>query len=129
MPKIAGLFITGTDTGVGKTFIGAGLARALYHKGVKVQPRKPVESGCPTLGGQRVPADGMAYHAAVNGAIPLEVITPYRYSAALAPPQAAQREGQTLTLDQLQHAVLDGTEAEDFLLVEGAGGFYSPIAM
>lgn len=123
-----GLFITGTDTGVGKTFIGAGLARALHERGLNVQPRKPAESGCPTLGGRLCPADGMAYHAAVKASVPLEVITPYRFAAALAPPQAARLEQRSLTLDQLQHAVLEKTGGDTFLLVEGAGGFYSPLA-
>jgi dethiobiotin synthetase len=127
-PAIKGLFITGTDTGVGKTFIGAALASALYGKGVRVQPRKPAESGCPMLEGRLVPADGMAYHAALNGTVPLDTITRYRYAASLAPPQAAQRQQQTLTLDQLQQAVLENAGPHDFLLVEGAGGFYSPIA-
>lgn len=125
---IKGLFITGTDTGVGKTFIGAGLARALFEKGLKVQPRKPAESGCLILGGELFPADGMAYHTAVNASVPLELITPYRFEAALAPPQAAQLAQQELTLDRLQHAVLEKPGSHDFLLVEGAGGFYSPIA-
>lgn len=128
LPTAKGLFITGTDTGVGKTFIGAGLARALHERGLNVQPRKPAESGCPTLGGKLCPADGMAYHVAVKATVPLEVITPYRFAAALAPPQAARLEQQALTLDQLQHAVLDKTGDDDFLLVEGAGGFYSPLA-
>lgn len=129
MAAIKGLFITGTDTGVGKTFIGAGLARALYGQGLDVQPRKPAESGCLVQDGQVMPADGMAYHAAVNASIPLNIITPYRYQTALAPPQAAQREQRHVTLDQLQQAVLEGVGNHSFLLVEGAGGFYSPIAM
>lgn len=127
-PAIKGLFITGTDTGVGKTFLGTGLARALYEKGLKVQPRKPAESGCPVLGGQLVPSDGMAYHTAVNASVPLDIITPYRYAAALAPPHAAQLLQQQLTLDQLQQAVLRDAGDNNVLLVEGAGGFYSPIA-
>lgn len=129
LSRFKGLFITGTDTGVGKTFIGAGLARVLFEKGLNVQPRKPAESGCLARDGQVVAADGAAYHSAVNASVSLEIITPYRYRAGLAPPQAAQLEHRTLTLDQLHQAVLQNVDENSFMLVEGAGGLYSPIAM
>lgn len=123
-----GLFITGSDTGVGKTFVGVRLAALLAERGLSVRPRKPVESGCPRVEGVLQPQDAAAYHAAVAGAEPLERICPYRFEAALSPERAAVLAGQDLRLDDLVAACLDGVEASDFLLVEGAGGFCSPIA-
>lgn len=123
-----GLFITGSDTGVGKTYVGVRLAALLAKQGFSVRPRKPVESGCPRVEGKLKPQDAAAYHAAVAGAEPLERICPYRFEAALSPERAADLAGQHLRVDDLVAACLDGVKAADFLLVEGAGGFCSPIA-
>ncbi len=123
-----GVFITGTDTGVGKTFVGTRLAAWLAGRGLQVRPRKPVESGCPCLKGGLLPQDALAYHQAVGGMEPLERICPYRFEAALSPERAARLAGVELRLAELVAACLDGVGAEDFLLVEGAGGFYSPLA-
>lgn len=124
-----GLFITGTDTGTGKTVIGAALADRLFRNHVDVQPRKPVESGCIVDDTKcMLPEDGLAYYRAVDKTIALDVITPYRYPAALAPPQAARLHGQTIELDQLDAAVQKDLKPSSYCIVEGAGGFYSPIA-
>ncbi len=127
MPSL-GLFITGTDTGVGKTWAGVGFCRFLQQTGVPVSPRKPVESGCEkSVTGEYLPADATQYFQACGQTTALETICPYRYSAAIAPDQAAEREGQTLTLEMLTRAC-EKQSSDQFLLVEGAGGFYSPIA-
>jgi dethiobiotin synthetase len=123
-----GLFITGTDTGVGKTHVGSRLAAWLHARGVPVKARKPVESGCPRRDGRLWPQDAAAYHAALGGAEALERICPWRLEAALSPERAARLEGVGFTLEDLVAACRAGVGAEDFLLVEGAGGFYSPIA-
>ncbi len=122
-----GIFITGSDTGVGKTHIGSQLAAFLDSLGYAVQPRKPAESGCEQVDGMLVPSDALAYHRAVKEKTALEEICPYRYEAPLAPPLAAEKEGDSLSLSQLVRAsiVQDNT---DFSIVEGAGGVYSPIA-
>jgi dethiobiotin synthetase len=125
---LRGLFITGTDTGVGKTAVGTALARELYRTGYNVQPRKPVESGCRLENGILIPADGLAYHLAVNRTIMLETITPHRFSATLAPPYAARLEKRTISIPQLDAAVRQSLQSDDYCIVEGAGGFYSPIA-
>ncbi|WP_298139529.1 dethiobiotin synthase [Acidiferrobacter sp.] len=123
-----GVFITGSDTGVGKTAIGAALAWQLALQGLAVRPRKPVESGYAAdqdgLGG----GDAELYHGAVGGREPLARIRRYRFRAPLAPARAAALEGQALKLNDLIAACRDGVDPGDFLLVEGAGGFYSPIA-
>jgi dethiobiotin synthetase len=123
-----GVFITGSDTGVGKTYVGARLAARLVGRGLRVRPRKPVESGCPRVDGLLQPQDAAAYHDAVSGAEPLQRICPYRFEAALSPERAAALAGVRLLLDDLRTACMKDVGAEDFLLVEGAGGFCSPIA-
>ena len=125
--QASGIFITGTDTGVGKTYIGSELCRILYTRGIPVQPRKPVESGCtPDSQGLLIPEDANRYFAACNGSIPLQTICPWRFETAVAPDYAARLDGVNLKLQQLENSCQ--VKTEEFLLVEGAGGFYSPIA-
>ncbi len=124
-----GLFVTGTDTGVGKTWIGTRLARSLRAAGIAVRARKPVESGCERRHGALFPLDGAAYHEALNASEALEIITPYRLAHALSPARAARLEGVDLTLQRLEAAAREGVAENEFLLVEGAGGFYSPLAL
>jgi len=121
-----GLFITGTDTGVGKTWVGSKLARLLTIHGITVAPRKPIESGCDSLDGKLIPADALQYFHATDAHEPLDVICPYRYSKVAAPDQAARNTGQPLGLEMLVDACQSNND--HFLIVEGAGGFYSPIA-
>lgn len=122
-----GLFITGTDTAVGKTVVGCGLAQELTRLGVPVAARKPVESGCSARAGTRWPADGAALRRAAGDREALETITPLRLAHALSPERAARLEGVSLCLYDLLAAARTGA-AEDFFLVEGAGGFLSPLA-
>ncbi len=124
-----GLFITGTDTGVGKTWVGTQLARQLCALDVPVVPRKPVESGCELRDGELVPADGEAYYDAVDRRCSLTQITPYRLRHAISPQRAAQIEGVDTRLANLLTAAHASVDDADFLLVEGAGGFYSPLAL
>lgn len=124
-----GIFITGTDSGVGKTHIGTRLAAHCLSQGLRVQPRKPVESGCvPDHSGNLIPADGLAYYAATGRNIALHSISPFRLKHALSPARASILENMHFTIDNLHQAVLNHTTATDFLLVEGAGGFHSPLA-
>lgn len=122
-----GVFITGTDTGVGKTVVGCALTRALARAGHTVAVRKPVESGCARRAGQLEPADGAALARAAGHREPLETVTPMRLAHALSPERAAYLEGMQLTLHDLIAAVRIGNES-DFFVVEGAGGFLSPLA-
>jgi dethiobiotin synthetase len=121
-----GLFITGTDTGIGKTWVGAQLSQWLTKNNIDTAPRKPAESGCRLSNGKLMPADAMQYFQAINQRESLEIICPYRFPLAAAPDQAALHSGQHLSLEMLIKACR--CKADQFLLVEGAGGFYSPIA-
>lgn len=120
------LFLTGTDTGVGKTFVGCRLARRWREAGLHFTVRKPTESGCPEVLGRPVPEDARRLKEASGSPEPLEAICPFPFRAPLAPPQAARLEGRTLLLSQLVEACRkSGAER---VVVEGAGGFLSPIA-
>ena len=124
----AGYFITGSDTGVGKTYIACELIRQLCGLDVKLETRKPVESGCSTgESGGLIPADALELQAANNNLETINRIAPYRFKAALAPPRAAALEDCHLQLVDLYNACsLDNSNYR--LIVEGAGGFYSPLA-
>ena len=124
-----GIFITGSDTGVGKTVVGAILAAALAARGATVRVRKPVETGCvPDADGRPVPADAQALWAAAGAAETLDAVCPFRFTPALSPRRAARLAAARLTLAGLEAACRAGVGRDDFLIVEGAGGLLSPIA-
>lgn len=120
-----GIFITGTDTGVGKTHIGALLASALHQRNITVAPRKPIESGCENIDGQLRPHDADALKQAAHYAAPLTRVCPYRFEAAISPARAARLTDKKLFIWQLADACQ--AEHNEFVVVEGAGGFYSPL--
>ena len=123
-----GYFVTGSDTGVGKTYITCQLIKQLAQLKRNLEVRKPVESGCElSASGAMIAADGLKLQAANNQVESIDRITRFKYRAALAPQRAAQIEGQRLLLND----VLDACTRDDcnsILIVEGAGGFYSPLA-
>ncbi len=122
-----GIFITGTNTDVGKTFVGVGIAKQLSKQNVKVIPRKPIESGCRMHDGELIPHDATALKKAANYQGALSEICPYRFKPPISPARAAHLVSEALTTQQLVNICLQGSE-DGFLLVEGAGGFYSPLA-
>ncbi len=118
-----GLFVTGTDTGVGKTVVTCALARALRARGRAVGVMKPVETGV----GPDGPADALALRRAAASDAPLERICPQRFALPAAPTVAAAVEGRTVDLAAI-HRAYDALRAEhDFVLVEGAGGLLVPL--
>jgi len=121
-----GVFITGTDTGVGKTTVATLLCRLLSCHGFDLAVRKPVESGCTLKDGELFPNDAYSLQQAAQSLDPLSLICPYRFAAPLSPARAANLEKKPLKLDQLIEA--SKVDRSSFLIVEGAGGFYSPIA-
>jgi len=123
-----GYFITGSDTGVGKTWVSCQLVQQLRHCHSSVKVRKPIESGCEySSENELLPADGTQLFHANNQSEKLDIITPFRFRAALAPDRASSLEQQTITLAQLKNAVENNLKNNDRVIVEGAGGFLSPI--
>ncbi|GAB6194862.1 dethiobiotin synthase [Lysobacter xanthus] len=123
-----GLFVTGTDTGVGKTRVSTALAHALAARGVDVRVRKPVESGAPDGPDGPLPQDASALRLAAGARESLATICPFALRAALSPERAAALEGIELELAALADAAVQGVGPSGLALVEGAGSFYSPIA-
>src|SRR5208283_50753 len=122
-----GIFITGTDTGVGKTVIAAGIILALGRKGVKAGAMKPVETGCVDEGGTLIARDGMFLRKIAGMGEPAGIVAPVRFSRPLAPMIAAELEGKSVDLEAVMHAYSILAAKYDFLVVEGAGGIMVPI--
>ena len=113
------LFITGTDTGAGKTVLTALLARFLRGRGVNAAALKPICSG-----GRD---DARALHAATDGALSLDEINPWHFRAPIAPLLAARRERRHVHLAEVLAHVRAMQKRFDVLLIEGAGGLLSPL--
>lgn len=122
------LFVTGTDTGVGKTYVSRALLRALRRHGIAVFPLKLIETGCVREGNDLVPADGLALARAAGVEEQLPVVSPYRFELPAAPVTAARRAGTSLDPEALLAYVRQQHARQPWLLLEGAGGFLVPIA-
>jgi dethiobiotin synthetase len=123
--RIPGLFFTGTDTGVGKTFVTAAVVRQLRADGRSVRVCKPVATGA---NGHRFSADTARLAEAAG--VPRErwpQVTPWTFADAVAPSVAARRYGVSLTLGELVDAVRVQSEVGSTLLVEGVGGLLCPL--
>jgi dethiobiotin synthetase len=116
------LFVTGTDTGVGKTVVTSALAAALARRGRRVGVVKPAETGC-----RPEAEDATALAAAAGDPAPLADVCPYRLPDPLAPSLAAERAGVVIDVDALTALVRRRAETVDVLLVEGAGGLLVPL--
>ena len=122
-----GLFITGTDTDVGKTYIGAQIVARLNKMNFNVVPRKPIESGCKRIDEILHPHDANQYYEAIERIFPLSDICPFRFEPAISPQRAARLVNQPISVEETKQACLKNVNEKDFLVVEGAGGFYSPL--
>ena len=124
---LTGLFVTGTDTGVGKTVVTAALAVALRSRGINVGVMKPVETGCPTRRGRLLPLDALTLRDASGSRDSLDLINPYRFREPLAPMVAADRSGRRIDIDRVEGRFEHLARRHHVLLVEGAGGLLVPI--
>lgn len=122
-----GLFITGTDTGVGKTVVTAALAIVLRRRGVNVGVMKPVATGCVRRREGLVSEDAEFLAEAADAPEPLHEICPLRLAEPLAPTVAAARAGLTLDLALVMEAWRRLRAAHDVMLVEGIGGLLCPV--
>ena len=123
-----GLFITGTNTGVGKTYVGGLIAHALVETGHRVGVYKPVESGCRRQGRQLVAGDAELLWNAAGRPGTLEAVCPQRFEAPLAPPQAARAEGKDVDRQLIRSGFSVWRSSYEIVLVEGAGGLLSPVS-
>jgi dethiobiotin synthetase len=123
-----GFFITGTDTGVGKTLVAVALTRAIVARGVRCAVMKPVAAG-----GIRTPEglfneDVLELLAASNVKVPYEQVNPWMLTTPASPHLAARMDGVSIDIDDVLAAQERLAAASDLLIVEGAGGWHAPIS-
>jgi len=123
--RAAPWFITGTDTGCGKTTFTAALARRLVEQRAQVACFKPIASGCEWTDGRLVNADALTLMAASNAALEYEQVNPYPLEAAIAPHIAAEHAGISFDLDLICSQITNNHAR--VRLVEGVGGWLVPL--
>ena len=123
-----GIFVTGTDTGVGKTLVSCALIHRLRAQGITVHPFKPIAAGTSLHSGRWSNEDTVALAAAAGlGPENFEQVTPVLLREAIAPHIAAEREGRALALGPIRDAFDRLAASGAFTLVEGVGGFCVPL--
>ncbi len=125
-PRI--IFVCGTDTDVGKTFVTSALIRSLVRKGVRAGGFKPCESGCRKKRGRLVGGDSVQLKEAGQMPESLDLINPYQFQEALAPGVAAQRAKIKISFSKIKKSLQQLAKNYDLLFVEGAGGLLVPIS-
>ena len=120
-------FITGTDTGIGKTLIAAALLRRLREAGIKVAGMKPIAAGA--ISGPEGPAneDALLLQAESSARHPYATVNPCLYDAAVAPHIAAAESGIAIDTNRIQAAHAELRSSTDVVIAEGAGGFLVPL--
>ena len=121
------IFITGTNTEVGKTFITKNIIERVQLKGYSVSPYKPVETGCIKKLLTLIPRDSMIYYRAINKKIALDQINPYRFLEPISPAAAIKRSKRKVTINDYLSKLKDLPNS-DLTIIEGAGGLCSPLA-
>lgn len=122
-----GVLITGTDTGVGKTFVACGMAAFLKESGYRVGVMKPAETGCAERDDELFAEDAVRLKEASGCREPIEKICPYRFPDPLAPSVAAERADLKIDIDRLMTVFHEIDSTHDVTLVEGAGGLMVPL--
>ena len=124
---LPGLFVTGTDTGVGKTLVAGAVADWFRRRGARVAVLKPVATGCVRRREGLVSEDAEFLAHCADARHPLDLICPQRYAEPLAPAVAAERAGQPLDWAAVQRSIDLMTRDSDVLIVEGVGGVMVPL--
>lgn len=122
-PPSRGFFVTGTDTGVGKTYIACLLVEAFKRNGLRVAAMKPVAAGA---GADGMNDDVRRLMAAANVQAPPQRVNPYCFTPAIAPHLAAQQAGVDMQMEVIVEAYEQLAAQADVVIVEGAGGFLVP---
>jgi dethiobiotin synthetase len=122
------IFITATDTGVGKTIVAATVAMLMRKRGIRVGVMKPVTSGCRVMDGKPVSEDAELLTWAAGSPADADDYAPYLLHAPLAPSVAATMEGVSIDFQRIQTKFHKLSADHDFVIVEGAGGLMVPLA-
>ncbi|MCL4137517.1 UNVERIFIED_CONTAM: hypothetical protein GTU68_000315 [Idotea baltica] len=123
-----GLFITGTDTEVGKTYVGSLIVKELAAAGHRVGVYKPVASDCVPDGNELVSEDAHHLWEAAGRPLSLDAVCPQRFQAPLAPHLSARQAGKELDTQLLRTGIEAWADECDVVIVEGVGGLMSPIS-
>ncbi len=122
-----GLFITGTDTGIGKTYVSTLLINYFIARGERVIGMKPIASGAQSINGRLHNDDAVTLMQASNVSADYELVNPYCFAAAIAPHIAAQQTQTTISLDRIAQCYTALQAQSDRVIVEGVGGWQVPI--
>ena len=120
-----GVFITATDTGVGKTLVASALVWCLTQRGIDVGVMKPIETG--VSGSAKARSDGARLRRAAGNHDPMAEICPYTFRLPVAPLSAARAEGTTVRIATIIRAFHALRQKHTFMAVEGVGGVYAPL--
>jgi dethiobiotin synthetase len=126
--KSQALFITGTDTSVGKTLVSVSFVKALVRHGFRVAVMKPIASGSESTPDGLRNADALALAEASNVVVPYTALNPYCFEPAISPHIAAEEAQIDVDLTLIKNRFEALTSGADFVVVEGAGGWYAPIS-
>src|SRR3954468_7416084 len=124
---LPGLFVSGTDTGVGKTWIAGAIADWFRRRGANVAVLKPVATGCVHRREGLVSEDAELLAACADARFPLDLICPQRYAEPLAPAVAAERAKQPLDWEAVARSIRLRAAGADVMIVEGVGGVMVPM--
>jgi len=127
LPKKSGLFVTGTDTGVGKTLIAGAIAKILTDDGLKVGVFKPIATGCHRAWEGLVSYDTEFLAYCVKSDLPVSTITPISYLTKAGPVVGAAREGIPIDFDKIAAAYKNICKNSDIVIVEGVDGVRVPL--
>lgn len=127
LSKLRSCFVTGTDTGVGKTMVAAALLHRLAQRGLRAAGMKPVAAGAEQRDGAWVNEDAERLAAAASVEVPRELLCPYPLPEAVAPHIAAESAGVRLELGRILRAYAALEQRADAVVVEGVGGWRVPL--
>lgn len=122
MPDVRPVFVTGTDTGIGKSFVTGGICRLAHAEGLRVGVMKPVETGC-----DPDPEDALFLAEQAGNPDPLEDVCIYRFAPPISPETAARQAGVQIEFERITTALKRVRREKDLVLVEGAGGLLVPL--
>lgn len=128
LPNARGLFVTGTDTGVGKTLIAGAIARLLGGSGKSVGVFKPIASGCQKTREGLISEDAEFLAHCSNSEFPLSVVNPVTFEVPAAPILCEQAEGRKVDFEQIASTYKYICENSDIVIVEGIGGIRVPLS-
>jgi dethiobiotin synthetase len=125
---MSGLFVTGTDTEIGKTFVSSLLIKILVEQGLRVTGMKPIASGAKYVSGVLKNDDALSLMQASNVEVDYKRVNPYVFEPAISPHIAAEQVGVEIDLDNIKSNFDQLQKISDVVVVEGVGGWYAPLS-